>query len=257
MNQFQFKQSMERILAFMATPKTPEDEKHLEQYLKALFEQISRWDPFMFDQVTKELARSLTAGRKPAIRDFESIYSKMRDALPKTEFKCVPCNTTGWIYIEAMDQNTGEISKFSKPCPECRQNHPLKTAPLRQGWVECEGVTKQQPDAQTQRFIDRLLNIKSDSPEAAMQEMTARWNNGAFKLDRLSDFIKRMTIPHPIEEVRKNELVLAMIEAPARETSAVRPPDGVVGAGSAGLLIPPASGLFPDGSRLDDPDIPF
>ena len=43
-------------------------------------------------------------------------------------------------------------------------------------------------------------------------------------------------------------------QAPARETAAETPAAGSPGPDS---LIPQKDGLFPDGSRLDDPDIPF
>ena len=46
-------------------------------------------------------------------------------------------------------------------------------------------------------------------------------------------------------------------EPAPREASAQAPPPSVVEVGSGDVLFPPEDGVFPDGSRLDDKDIPF
>jgi hypothetical protein len=262
-----FHAGMRRILAFFKQPVTPEEVKQNSEYLEAVYESVSRMDGLLFDTVTKELSKSLTQGRRPVPSQFYAVYEKLKAAQPKTEFKCVPCNTTGWVYVEAMDHHTGEIAKFSKPCPDCRFNHPLKSAPLRQGWIECEGVTEKKPDAQTKRFIEGLLGVQTESPDAAIAEITQRWHAGDFQLDRLADYHKRVTQPQYVEEQRKNALVRAMLTTPLpqiisptseRETAAATP---AAGSSKSDVLHPQpdAKGFFPDGSNLNDnsDDIPF
>jgi hypothetical protein len=258
-----FHESMRRLLAFFKPPSTPEEVKQNNEYLEAVYESVSRMDGLLFDTVTKELAKSLTQGRRPVPSQFYAVYEKLRDVQPKTAFKCVTCGTTGWVYVMLMDQHTSQLERFSKPCPDCRRTHPLRTAPLRQGWIEAEMPPKESPDESTRKFVNALLGKATTTPQAALDEITAMWHRGDFQLDRMTDYLKRVTPPKYVEEVRKNELVRQLVTAlPPRETPASGPPAGAVGAGSGGgspshVEPPPKDGLFPDGSRLDDPDIPF
>lgn len=175
MNMMQFTESMQRVLAFTQAPSTPDQAKHLDDYLKALYETVARWDAFTFDQTTKELVKSMTAGRKPGHRDLEAIYTRIMSSKPKPEFRCVPCGTTGWVSVWLMETATGRTERFVRPCPECRSQHPLKDSRTREGWVELEGDTRIPPDASTQAFIEDRYAKKFASPQAAMDWITTEW----------------------------------------------------------------------------------
>ena len=259
MNHAQFTESMQRILAFMAPARTPEDDRHLGEYLKALFEQIGNWDGFMFDQVTKIIVKNLTAGRKPAVKDFEAIYSKMRENLPKTEFKCITCNTTGFTYVWMLETTTGSTERFIKPCPDCRKNHHYARAPIRSGWVEMEGNPPVEYPERMQGMVEDLLNVKTESPKDALEKITQLWREGKMDVGKLVAYVGRRVKRNNFnEERRKNRLVRDLIESEppvqVRETTAQ------ADAGSPGLAVltkPDEKGFFDDGSDANDEDIPF
>ncbi len=189
MNMIQFKESMQRVLAFTMAPSTPDQVKHLDDYLRSLYESVARWDAFTFDQATKELVKSMTAGRKPGYKDLEAIYARIMSSKPKPEFRCVPCGTTGWVTVWLMETATGRTERFVRPCPECRSQHPFKDARTREGWVELEGDQKFQPDASTQAFIEDRFGKKFPSPQQAMDWITVEWREQRLTTQRLVDVI--------------------------------------------------------------------
>lgn len=77
MNIDQFTTSMHQILSFYSKPRNPEEARDYEQYLKALYESVASMDPFMFDQVTKELLKTLARGQKPMPGQFWAVYHKL------------------------------------------------------------------------------------------------------------------------------------------------------------------------------------
>lgn len=261
MNRTQFNESMDRILAFMAPPRTPEDQRNLEQYLKALYEQIAHWDAFMFEQVTKTIVKTLVSGRKPAVRDFEAIYSKMREALPKTEFKCVSCGTTGFISVWMLETKTGMTERFVKPCPDCRKNHEYARSPIRAGWVEMEGIPTTEVPESTKNFCADFFGIKAETPTDALEQITQLYRDGKVDVRNLVDVVASKVHRNNFnEERRKNKLVVDLVKSsvPEREASAESKNSVEVGSsGPAILTKPDEGGFFADGSGINDEDIPF
>lgn len=76
MDRASFDKSMERVLAFYQKPRG-EEVNDFAKYMATLYESVCSIDPFMFDQVTKELIKTLARGQKPMPGQFWAVYHKL------------------------------------------------------------------------------------------------------------------------------------------------------------------------------------
>lgn len=77
MNRQQFDASMQRVLDFYSKPRNQEEMADHQRYMSSLFEGLSDMDPFMFDQTTKELIKTLARGQKPMPGQFWAVYHRL------------------------------------------------------------------------------------------------------------------------------------------------------------------------------------
>ena len=75
----EFKASMERVLAFYASPRSAEEAADFKRYMSALFEVVGTWNGFEFDQVTRQIVNEISPLKKPMPAQFISIRSRIRD----------------------------------------------------------------------------------------------------------------------------------------------------------------------------------
>jgi hypothetical protein len=209
-----FDGSMTRLMGFYKLPILPAEKAHFTTYMDSLYEAVSRMDPFLFDNVTKELTKSLSRGQRPVPSQFYAVYEKLRDQQPKSLEKCESCASTGWVSVWLMNHETTETERFQKPCPKCRPRHAFKDAPQRPGWVEMEGAPEEKPTEATKNFLHDFFGIEAKTPQEALDKVTVMYREGKVKASDLVTVLKRQSdrTPKPVDPIKRMaDLVMPVV----------------------------------------------